>query len=131
MSFLDQPQARIPIGSFTVDGRPVSVDLDPYWYRMFNAIAKRVGGFSAMTNTELASVLDGALTGVFADRKEQIKLKPGNGITLTQDITGYTISADYGQILGAVRTFLPKQEPVRQVPAEDASRVLSNRVFRA
>lgn len=58
MSFVDQPHARMPIGSFTINGRDVvSVELDPYWYRIFNALVKRVGGYSALTNVELSEQL--------------------------------------------------------------------------
>lgn len=57
MSLLDQPQARIPIGSFTMNGVPVSVDLEPYWYRFIVGLARRAGGYSALTNAELEAAL--------------------------------------------------------------------------
>ena len=58
-------------------------------------------------------------------------VRQGEFIDITQDVGGYTVSLRLGDVIGAVIPFLPRQKPVDQRPVDDASQILSNRVFRA
>ena len=122
-------QARVPV---TADGALPSVDL----VQFLNKVQKIVGGVDASTNYQLSQNLQ-ALTdavglGVFERPQQSPKsVRPGDFIDITQDVGGYTVSLRVGDVIGAVLPFLPHQKPVDQRPVDDASQIISNRVFRA
>ena len=53
MSLLTLPQARIPIGSVMVNGRPLPVIVDMEWMRAFLTIFDRVGGANGLSTTDV------------------------------------------------------------------------------
>ena len=122
-------QARVPV---TADGALPSVDL----LQFLNKLFKVVGGYQATTSYQLAqnlqSLTDAVGLGVFErpQPKPQV-VRQGEFIDITQDVGGYTVSLRFGDVIGAVIPFLPRQKPVDQRPVDDASQILSNRVFRA
>lgn len=122
-------QARVPV---TADGALPSVDL----VQFLNKVQKIVGGVDASTNYQLAQNLkaltDAVGLGVFERSQQSPKsVRPGDFIDISQDVGGYTVSLRLGEVVGAVLPFLPRQKPVDQRPVDDASQILSNRVFRA
>ena len=122
-------QARVPV---TMDGAMPSVDL----LQFLNKLFKVVGGYQATSSYQLSQNLQ-ALTdavglGVFERPQQSPKsVRPGDFIDITQDVGGYTVSLRVGDVIGAVLPFLPHQKPVDQRPVDDASQIISNRVFRA
>ena len=122
-------QARVPV---TADGALPSVDL----LQFLNKLFKVVGGYQATTSYQLAqnlqSLTDAVGLGVFERPQQSPKsVRPGDFIDITQDVGGYTVSLRVGDVIGAVLPFLPHQKPVDQRPVDDASQIISNRVFRA
>ena len=122
-------QARVPV---TADGALPSVDL----LQFLNKLFKVVGGYQATSAYQLSqnlqSLTDAVGLGVFERSQQSPKsVRPGDFIDITQDVGGYTVSLRLGDVIGAVIPFLPRQKPVDQRPADDASQILSNRVFRA
>ena len=122
-------QARVPV---TADGALPSVDL----LQFLNKLFKVVGGYQATTSYQLAqnlqSLTDAVGLGVFERSQQSPKsVRPGDFIDITQDVGGYTVSLRLGDVVGAVLPFIPRQKPVDQRPVDDASQILSNRVFRA
>ena len=122
--------ARVPIGR-DAQGKPVYPSDD--FVRLWDAFFKRIGEYSALSNSELEALSRAEKLGVFSSRAAQpLQVKQGSGpLSVTQDITGFTVSIDMDQIIGAVRSFIPRQEPVKLPAADEASRVIANRVFRA
>lgn len=122
-------QARVPV---TADGALPSVDL----LQFLNKLFKVVGGYQATSAYQLSqnlqSLTDSVGLGVFErpQPKPQV-VRQGEFIDITQDVGGYTVSVRLGDVIGAVLPFLPRQKPVDQRPVDDASQILSNRVFRA
>ena len=122
-------QARVPV---TMDGAMPSVDL----LQFLNKLFKVVGGYQATSAYQLSqnlqSLTDSVGLGVFErpQPKPQV-VRQGEFIDITQDVGGYTVSLRLGDVIGAVIPFLPRQKPVDQRPVDDASQILSNRVFRA
>ncbi len=122
-------QARVPV---TADGALPSVDL----LQFLNKLFKVVGGYQATSAYQLSqnlqSLTDSVGLGVFErpQPKPQV-VRQGEFIDITQDVGGYTVSLRLGDVIGAVIPFLPRQKPVGQRPVDDASQILSNRVFRA
>ena len=53
MKALTLPQARIPLGWASVDGKRVPVEIDIEWMRSLTGFLDRVGGTFAPTNNEL------------------------------------------------------------------------------
>lgn len=122
-------QARVPV---TADGALPSVDL----LQFLNKLFKVVGGYQATSAYQLSqnlqSLTDAVGLGVFERSQQSPKsVRPGDFIDITQDVGGYTVSLRLGDVIGAVIPFLPRQKPVDQRPVDDASQILSTRVFRA
>ena len=122
-------QARVPV---TVDGALPSVDLIQFLNKLF----KVVGGYQASDSYQLSqnlqSLTDAVGMGVFERPQSRPQaVRPGDFIDISQDVGGYTVSLRLGEVVGAVLPFLPRQKPVDQRPVDDASQILSNRVFRA
>ena len=121
--------ANVPV---TADGALPSVDL----LQFLNKLFKVVGGYQATSAYQLSqnlqSLTDSVGLGVFErpQPKPQV-VRQGEFIDITQDVGGYTVSLRLGDVIGAVIPFLPRQKPVDQRPVDDASQILSNRVFRA
>lgn len=101
--------------------------------RQWDLLFKRVGEYQALSNTELEALSRAEKLGVFGPRAAQpLMVKQGSGpLSITQDITGFTVSIDMDQIIGAVRAFMPRQEAIKQPVPNDANWVIANRVFRA
>lgn len=57
MKALTLPQARIPLGWASVDGKRVPVEIDIEWMRSLTGLLDRVGGTFAPTNNELENGL--------------------------------------------------------------------------
>lgn len=123
-------QERVHI-AVDANGRFIYPSAD--FVRQWELLFKRVGEYEALSNTELESIARADQLGVFASRPAQaLSVKQGSGpLSITQDITGFTVSIDMDQIIGAVRTFMPRQEAVKQPVPDDANWVIANRVFRA
>ena len=122
-------QARVPV---TMDGAMPSVDLIQFLNKLF----KVVGGYQASDSYQLSqnlqSLTDAVGMGVFERPQSRPQaVRPGDFIDISQDVGGYTVSLRLGEVVGAVLPFLPRQKPVDQRPVDDASQILSNRVFRA
>ena len=118
---------KVPIGE--IGGSPVMPSYD--FLRYLETQRERTGGNQALTNTELETLSDGKYLGVFSSRpSQQVIVKQGDGVTVTQDITGYTVEINMDQIIGAVRAFIPRQESAKEAE-NDASSVLLTRIFRA
>lgn len=122
--------ARFRLG--LVNGRGEVVP-SPEFLREYDILWKRVGEYEALTNTELEALTRAEKLGVFGNRQEQrLTVKKGTGpLTVTQDITGFTVSIDMDQIIGAVRSFMPRQEVVKPPRPNDANWVIANRIFGA
>lgn len=101
--------------------------------RQWDLLFKRVGKYEALSNTELEALSRAEKLGVFSPRTvSPLSVKQGSGpLSITQDITGFTVSIDMDQIIGAVRAFMPRQEAIKQPVPNDADWVIANRVFRA
>lgn len=50
MSILNLPQARIPIGSVTIQGQKIPVEVDMEWMMYFITLTERAGGVVAPSN---------------------------------------------------------------------------------
>ena len=80
----------------------------------------------------LQSLTDAVGLGVFERPQPKTQsVRPGDFIDISQDVGGYTVSLRVGDVIGALIPFLPRQKPADQRPVNDASQILSNRVFRA
>lgn len=123
-------QARVPIDQ---DGKVLpSADL----LRFLDKIFKVVGGYQATTNYQivqnLQSLTDAVGLHVFERPQPNPKtVRPGQFIDISQDVGGYTVSLRLGDVIGAVLPFIPRAQPPKQRPVNDASQILATRVFRA
>lgn len=53
MTTLTQPRLGVPIGTATIQGRPVEITIHPEWARFFSDLFSRVGGVSGAGSDDL------------------------------------------------------------------------------
>lgn len=111
MATITLPRADLPIaGQFQASGD---------WYRWARDITARVGGVTGTTSAVIEATANEALLRALNSTKAQQKdVRQGDGVTVTPDAAGYTVSADMGYVLTAMRVFMPRT-PTKDVRASD------------
>jgi hypothetical protein len=67
--------------------------------------------------------------GIFDQRQQRtISIQAGDGIQVTPDALGYTVTVDLLFLVNALRAFLPKPQPLPP-PANDSQAILANKIF--
>lgn len=86
------------------------------------------GGSVQLTADAALELATAQRLGIFSPRQQLISLRAGDGIQVTPDAAGFTVTVDLGFLVSALRAYLPRSTP--PVPAaNDSQAILANKIF--